>query len=239
MELFFFFFLSWNKHTFFQLISSDGLIVSSQRENRHPQKVNIYKATGAVLFFFLVALQFIHNIKLRVRKTLNSVCFLMVNRSAALHRGLAAGPPETVRKLLAGSVTCPVGYQTALQIFGRGGHVPSGVSVWQQHPHSCYNESEEPLFRLLINTLGLFLFPSKAENILWYKSLQQGVFDILRWEHASFELPQNSTWWVENLPPLPRQDVTKQNRKWLKEYQLHHINTTTNLYLMCKHLANL
>lgn len=27
--------------------------------------------------------------------------------------------------------------------------------------------------------------------------------DILRWEHASIQLPRHSTWWVEHLSPLP------------------------------------
>lgn len=132
--------------------------------------------------------------------------------SAALHKGFAAGPPETVRKLLAGSLMCTV------DIWQREAeqHQLSGILVWQQHPHSCYNESEEPLFTLLVNTCFFFLlFPSKRrKHLVQFTTTRCVCVDILRWEHASFELPLHSTWWAKHSPtPTPSMIHTPKKKK--------------------------
>ena len=84
-------------------------------------------------------------------------------------------------------------------------HQLSGVPVWQQqHPHSCYNESKEPLFRLLINTFFFFcLFQSKRGEHFVLQLTTTVCVDILRWEHASSELHQKLNM-VDGKPaPLP------------------------------------
>ena len=113
----------------------------------------------------------------------------------------------------------------------------AALDIWQSEDTRCsqvffqcdssvlthaFNESEEPLFRLLINTqvvffLLLLLSVSKQTGehlVVQFTTTRCVCVDILRWEHASFELPRHSTWRVENLPvhPLQKQTFTgKQN----------------------------
>lgn len=132
----------------------------------------LYKAAGADISVF--ALQYIHNtIMLWVIKTLNSICFVMVNRSAALHRGFAGGRVcETVRKLLAGSLRCTVATRqqfrylaggtlavcrhTSFQVFQCDSNILTHAITSQKSPYS----------HVITNYYIFFKFKQRGEHIM-------------------------------------------------------------------------